>query len=129
MHMDPNSSAPIGSPFDNVDGIQDLVFQFAIVEDTLGDFNQDGIVDGLDFLDWQINPALGDLSDWEANYGTQYCNCGDELLTGKVLYSPLVSLGSVSAVAAVPEPGAVGLMLVGISVLCGTRQRPMPKVC
>ena len=35
-----------------------------------GDFNNDGRVDADDFLEWQRNPSLGNLADWEANYGT-----------------------------------------------------------
>ena len=54
-----------------------------------GDFNGDGSVDGLDFLFWQVDPNVGDLADWEANYG-----------------SPLVA-----ATSAVPEPASAVLML------------------
>jgi hypothetical protein len=35
-----------------------------------GDFDSDGDVDGRDFLAWQRNPSVGDLSDWQENYGT-----------------------------------------------------------
>ena len=35
-----------------------------------GDFNLDGTVDGLDFLAWQRDPAIGDLADWQSNYGS-----------------------------------------------------------
>jgi len=34
-----------------------------------GDFDVDGDVDGNDFLLWQRNPAIGDLVDWQTNYG------------------------------------------------------------
>lgn len=34
-----------------------------------GDFDEDGDVDGQDFLIWQRNPSVGLLGDWEANYG------------------------------------------------------------
>ena len=34
-----------------------------------GDFDSDGDVDGRDFLLWQRNPSVGDLADWQANYG------------------------------------------------------------
>jgi hypothetical protein len=34
-----------------------------------GDFDQDGNVDGRDFLAWQRNPGVGVLSDWQGNYG------------------------------------------------------------
>jgi hypothetical protein len=36
---------------------------------TAGDFDEDGDVDGDDFLAWQRDPAVGDLADWRANYG------------------------------------------------------------
>jgi hypothetical protein len=35
-----------------------------------GDFDEDGDVDGEDFLLWQIDPGVGPLSDWETHYGT-----------------------------------------------------------
>ncbi|MBA3480729.1 MAG: hypothetical protein H0T51_02840 [Pirellulales bacterium] len=34
-----------------------------------GDFDNDGDVDGSDFLSWQRNPGVGNLSDWQANFG------------------------------------------------------------
>jgi hypothetical protein len=52
---------------------------------TAGDFDQDGDVDGRDFLVWQRNSAVGDLADWQANYGA----------------------GGASSSTAVPEPGVV----------------------
>ena len=68
-----------------------------------GDFDGSGFVDGLDFLLWQRNPAVGDLADWENNYGT----------------------GSLSAsTAAVPEPStAVLFSLAGVVVFAALRQR------
>jgi hypothetical protein len=35
-----------------------------------GDFDLDNDVDGRDFIVWQRNPSIGNLSDWQANYGT-----------------------------------------------------------
>jgi endonuclease I len=43
-----------------------------IVESTTnqaGDFDGDGDVDGRDLLKWQRNPSVGELGDWQANYG------------------------------------------------------------
>ena len=54
-----------------------------------GDFNGDGRVDGTDFLEWQRNPSVGDLSDWESNYG---------------VVSPALVSG-------IPEPSTLVLML------------------
>jgi endonuclease I len=34
-----------------------------------GDFDGDGDVDGRDLLKWQRNPSVGELGDWQANYG------------------------------------------------------------
>jgi hypothetical protein len=64
-----------------------------------GDFDLDGDVDGRDFLAWQRNPAVGDLADWQANYG----------------------VGVLSASTAVPEPGAFVLALLGICSLSRKR--------
>jgi hypothetical protein len=55
-----------------------------------GDFDLDGDVDGRDFLMWQRNPTIGNLADWQANYGA----------------------GSLSASTAVPEPAALQLILM-----------------
>jgi uncharacterized protein (TIGR03382 family) len=65
-----------------------------------GDFDNDGDVDGRDFLVWQRggspNPlSPGDLSAWQTNYGT----------------SPLVALN------AVPEPATALLAWLGVSGL------------
>ncbi len=54
-----------------------------------GDFDLDGDVDGQDFLVWQRNPSVGNLADWQANYGL-----------------PLTAVAT-----AVPEPGAPVLLL------------------
>ncbi len=35
-----------------------------------GDFDFNGKVDGRDFLKWQLDPSIGSLSDWEADYGS-----------------------------------------------------------
>lgn len=41
-----------------------------IEEDSIpGDFDGNGVVDGRDLLVWQRNPAVGELSDWQASYG------------------------------------------------------------
>jgi hypothetical protein len=69
-----------------------------------GDFDADGDVDGRDFLLWQRNPALGNLADWQGNYGL----------------GALVGLAATSSV--VPEPG-VGLQVVGVLILLCPRRR------
>ena len=103
LKLDPNDTVSLGSPFQS-GGVQDLVFQFALV--TGGDFNGDGRVDSQDFLLWQRNPSVGDLSDFEANYGTEISR-GDQLFTGRVVYGAVPS--ALAAVTAVPEPMAAAL--------------------
>ena len=66
-----------------------------------GDFNSDGRVDGFDFLEWQRNPSVGDLADWEANYGTP------------------ISVNGV----AIPEPASSVIALAAILVGLGLRRR------
>jgi hypothetical protein len=62
-----------------------------------GDFDEDGDVDGRDFLEWQRgnspNPlSASDLSDWQTNYG----------------------FGTLAATTAVPEPSCLALLLLGL---------------
>ena len=64
-------------------------------EGLAGDFNSDGRVDGLDFLEWQRNPSVGSLTDWEANYGSS----------------------SNSTPTSVPEPSSAVLMLMAAGVV------------
>lgn len=58
------------------------------------DYDLDGDVDGRDFLAWQYDANVGDLADWQNNYG----------------------VGSLTAASlAVPEPSAIGLLLLATS--------------
>ncbi len=77
------------------------VAPIAVVAPGGGDFDNDGDVDGADFLAWQRDTNLGDLADWEANYGT-----------------PNITI---SAVSAVPEPST--LMLAGAMALAMVARR------
>jgi len=61
-----------------------------------GDFDNDNDVDGADFLAWQRNPSVGDLSNWESEFG---------------MTSALVTTN------VVPEPTGLLLVLVGLFVL------------
>jgi hypothetical protein len=63
---------------------------------TPGDFDGDGNIDGRDFLLWQRDTNVGDLADWQANYGAG------------------ATAGLSSSV--VPEPTTIGLLLVGMLV-------------
>lgn len=63
-----------------------------------GDFDNDDDVDGQDFLTWQRNPGVGNLSDWQANYGT------------------VASLSANSR--SVPEPSSLVIIAFAVSLLC-----------
>jgi hypothetical protein len=83
-----NASGELAFAFDLANGQSGV----AIWSNSLpGDFDSDGDVDGRDFLTWQRNPSVGNLVDWQNNYGT----------------------GSLVASIAVPEPG-IGLIAVGL---------------
>ncbi|QEG33582.1 M23 family metallopeptidase [Bythopirellula goksoeyrii] len=58
-----------------------------------GDFTGDGIVDGNDFLTWQRDPNIGNLADWQANYGD------GGMLTGTL---------------AVPEPTTLAVVCIAL---------------
>jgi hypothetical protein len=76
---------------------------YALVSEvaTPGDFDGDGDVDGRDFLAWQRNPAVGDLADWQNNYGTN---------------------SQITASTTVPEP--TNFLLLALGLLAGTGMRP-----
>lgn len=42
---------------------------FAMSQAMPGDFDADGDVDGREFLSWQREPSIGNLVEWQANYG------------------------------------------------------------
>ncbi len=66
-----------------------------VVASGSGDFDGDGDIDGRDFLAWQRNPSVGDLADWQGEFGT------DPLVVG----------------VAVPEPIAGSSLLLAYAVL------------
>ena len=66
-----------------------------------GDFDLDGDVDGRDFLAWQRDPGVGDLADWQANYGNN----------------------APSAAVSVPEPGALVFFVLFPALIVGGRTR------
>jgi hypothetical protein len=82
-----NLQLPGGFQWD-VDYLSNSVVLKVIGLGSAGDFDGDGDVDGRDLLVWQRNPSLGNLADWQANFGN----------------------GSLSAVSAVPEPASLFLM-------------------
>jgi hypothetical protein len=66
-----------------------------------GDSDLDGSVDGADFLAWQRNSGVGELTDWRANFGTG---------------------ASAAAQTAVPEPTGATLRLA-LAVMSLSRSR------
>jgi hypothetical protein len=73
-----------------------------------GDFDDDGDVDGNDFLVWQRGVGsthdAGDLADWRANFGAT----------------------ATGAAGAVPEPSALGLAIAALSLICcGPMRKPL----
>ena len=81
-------------------GIADL--RVTPVAPIFGDFDSNGIVDGSDFLDWQRDPNVGLLSDWENNYGM---------------------VGPISTTtAAAPEPTTYALALAALCLAMGRRR-------
>jgi hypothetical protein len=110
----------LGALYDETKNLKDLIFDYHLVgtdptvlftgtvnyvgSTSNGDFDNDGDVDGRDFLRWQRggspNPlSAGDLAAWRANYGN----------------------GSLTAVAAVPEPSSV--CLFSIALACSLLRR------
>ena len=68
----------------------------------LGDFDNDGDVDGDDFLSWQRNPNVGNLADWQGTFGNN---------------------GTLAASHAVPEPTCLVLLAWLVSCTATVRLR------
>jgi hypothetical protein len=73
-----------------------------------GDFDNDGVITGRDFLAWQRNPDIGDLAAWQAHYGMAGLNG----LNG----------GGTPPANVVPEPGALVMMVLGLSLAKARRR-------
>jgi hypothetical protein len=69
---------------------------------TPGDFDVDGDVDGRDFLLWQRNTSVGDLADWQSNYG----------------FPPLTAVST-----AVPEPRSSSLFVTSMAAAAAVATR------
>jgi hypothetical protein len=85
------------APFGNV------VLQTIAAAGTPGDFDGDSDVDGHDFLIWQRDTSVGNLADWQANYGTGF--------------------GGLASVTSVPEPASLSLIAGLASLLAFRRSR------
>lgn len=91
------------SPFldlSRTDPANSYTFQLSPLPPRNGDFDGDGDVDGRDLLTWQRNPSVGDLADWQANYGD----------------------GTLFAATAVPEPTGVSLGSLALVMLLAIRR-------
>lgn len=80
--------------------------EWTIINPIAGDFDGNGVVDGRDFLAWQRNPSVGDLAQWQHNYGD-----------GMSLPTSLV----------VPEP-ATGAVLIMGACLAAVSRRSFPRL-
>ena len=118
-----NSSVSLGAAFDPNSLVGDLTISAvdifnAVIDipvefvNLTGDFNGDLRVDAQDFLEWQRDPNIGDLADWNANYGNSLTFLGggeeEEL---------------VSAVATVPEPATLLFITSGVVCAISSRRR------
>lgn len=94
-----------GGGFGSGDANSGIIYQIeSLVPEQEGDFDSDGDVDGNDFLYWQRNPSVGDLADWETDFGTPS--------------------GASQSAANVPEPSTQFLMVLGTFALAwGQRKR------
>ncbi|MDZ4657635.1 MAG: hypothetical protein SH868_08655, partial [Bythopirellula sp.] len=93
----------VGSPFDD----NQVVLSNFLAGGTSGDFDNDGDVDGRDFLIWQRGGSptpfsAGDLADWQMNYGV----------------GPLVAAST-----AVPEPDCLGYLAFVTLAVCARSRR------
>jgi len=73
-------------------------------EGLAGDFDDDGRVDGSDFLLWQRDMSVGSLADWKAHFGESQL-------------SPLASV--------VPEPSAVVLAISACALMIAGRRKSL----
>lgn len=122
----PGQTLSLGGLFNEVSGSRDLVLQFglngelsprygvvqyaAISAGIAGDYNQNGKVDGADYVLWRKNPsAYGGstgYTTWRSNFGNSGAGSGS------------------SIAAAVPEPASVLLLATGLaSAMCVARKR------
>ena len=121
-----NSTTSLGAAF-NVGGAHNLVFRYGAVPggttNPTGDYNNNGVVDGADYVLWRNGGPLsndptpgvqpGDYGVWRANFGQTGLPSGPStLLNGFVRY---VTSG-VGSGAAVPEPTSVFLVGIGLGI-------------
>jgi hypothetical protein len=101
----------------------DVVIASTVPGDEDADFDQDGDVDGADFLTWQRNlGGAGGLAQGDANGDTAID--GDDLTVWQSQFGP--GGASVGAIAAAPEPAALTLLACGVAALTFTWRRQSP---
>lgn len=76
-----------------------------------GDFDNDGDVDGRDFLVWQRDTSVGELADWQENYGARSLSAS--------FGGPSAAESSVDGGSPVPEPTMLNAFLVLVAPLLG----------
>ncbi len=97
-----------GSRLDTLDGEGSFLVRYNGTNNSVvlsefavhGDFDFDGDIDGADFLLWQRNPSIGDLADWQSNFGI-----------------PSNSIAASSST--VPEPRSMAILLVFPAAMAG----------
>ena len=89
-----NTTGVSGSFVVNYDYANDRVTLSNFLAGIAGDFDGDGDVDGHDFLIWQRNPSVGNLSDWQMNYGANALNAASTTVPepGTMVLTSLVLL-------------------------------------
>jgi hypothetical protein len=117
------ASISLGALFDTNDP-RDLTFRYSSVTSTAslaGDFDEDGDVDGADFLRWQRSfPGTldaEDLANWADEFGSQGGPSGPgSLITGFVRYVT-------PNLVAVPEPVSTVIVALGLATALSCRPR------
>jgi hypothetical protein len=86
-----------------------------------GDFNEDGVVDGADYVVWRKNGGTqAEFDEWRANFGATQGSGG-----GSSVAPPSNESNS-----AVPEPAAMGLVVIACTLVQFLRhaRRPMRQL-
>jgi hypothetical protein len=129
-----NASISLGAAF-NAGAARDLVFRYGTVAGAAapqsGDYNNNGVVDAADYVVWRKNlnqsvtlpndstpgtVSPEDYNVWRANFGLSSEPTGPStLFRGFVRY--------VGAAAAIPEPGSILLVGIGLAAMLVSRRR------
>lgn len=130
----------LGGAF-NVGGAQDLVFEYGAIASSgahpTGDYNDNGVVDAADYALWRDKlgqnvtlpndstpgtVAQADYTVWRSHFGEATPASPSTLTRGLVHY--VTSFSGVGSGAAVPEPGTIVLVGMGmVALLASNRNR------